>query len=46
MYLIATYPIPIALATFLMESNVVGSISSEETTNPLLLYKGFKLVTG
>ena len=32
----------IALAAFLIESNVVGFMSSEEITNVLLSYKGLK----
>ena len=36
------YVTPIALAAFLKELNVVGSMSSKEMTNVLLLYKGLK----
>ena len=41
-YLMTPSPTPIALAAFLMESNVVGSMSSEEITNVLLSYIGLK----
>ena len=41
-YLMTPSPTPIVLAAFLMESNVVGSMSSEEITNVLLSYIGLK----
>ena len=41
-YLRVPYATLIALAAFLKESNAVGSMSSEEITNVLLLYIGLK----
>ena len=41
-YLRAPYVTSIALAAFLKESNVVGSMCSEEITNVLLSYIGLK----
>ena len=41
-YLRAPYLKPIALAAFLKESNVVGSMSFEEITNVPLSYVGLK----
>ena len=41
-YVRALYDMPIALAAFLKESNVVGFMSSEEITNVLLSYIDLK----
>ena len=41
-YLRAPYVTSIALAAFLKESNVVGSMTFEEITNVLLSYIGLK----
>ena len=42
LYLRAPYDTLIALAAFLKESNVIGSLSSEEIMNVLLSYIGLK----